>query len=237
MSATRDFLLERPHVLARGIFYTLIGLLLTAFTISWWATINIAVTGQGVIATDQELVEVYTPDSMFLRDIFVEKGQRVNKFDLMAVMSDDLSRQEVRAPIDGTVAFVKPWLNDTLTKNDTPMFTILPHEVNLVAKLEVVSSQMKALRLGQAANLKIDSYPFRNYGIWKGEVMYVSATTRKNAAGLDVYDLTIAINPVFAADKPQKLIVGQSLVADIVVERITVFDYLLNFIRGVNYYL
>lgn len=237
MSATREFLLERPHVLARSLFYSLFLLLILAITISWWATINVAVSGKGVVATSHEIVEVHAPSKMVVQDVFVQRGERVNQYDLMAVLTDGQSRYEIRAPIDGIVAFVESFYRDTLVSLNEPMFVIFPSDNQLVAKLEIASQQMKPVEMGQVTNLKIDAYPFRNYGVWRGWVSYVSPTTRLNKEGVSVYDVIIDVDTNFAASKQEKLIAGQSLVADIVVVRISVFDYMLNFVRGVSYYL
>jgi HlyD family secretion protein len=237
MSATREFLLERPHFLARAIFYSLMGLLILFLVMSWWATINITVSGKGVIATKQDAVDVFTPDKMLLTDVFVQKGQQVLRHDLLAILSDEQGQLELRAPLDGTIAFMQSWRSDMLVKNDLPIFVIVPLDNHMVAKVEVLSSEMKAVKIGQAAKLKVNAYPFRNYGVWNASVVYVSVTTRKNFAGEDVYDLIIEIDKNSAEQKNQRLLLGQSLVADIVVERVRVFDYVLNFVRGVNYYM
>jgi multidrug efflux pump subunit AcrA (membrane-fusion protein) len=237
MSATREFLLERPHVLARSLFYSLFFLLLLVIIISFWATINVAVSGKGVVASTHEIVDVHAPSKMVVQDVFVQRGGSVSQYDLMAVLTDGQSRYEIRAPIDGTVAFVNSFYRDTLVNLDEPMFVIFPSGHQLVAKLEIFSQQMKTVELGQVTNLKIDAYPFRNYGVWRGWVSYVSPTTRLNKEGVMIYDLIVEIDREFAESKSQKLIAGQSLVADIVVVRVSVFDYMLNFIRGVNYYL
>lgn len=234
MSATREFLLERPNIFARALLYILfvIGISTTIFL--WFAKINITVPGTGIITKQEEIREVYTPYEGVQKEIYVKKGELVKAKQVIAVVEIEKEYHSILSPIDGIVAFAKSWDEDIPLQNDVPAFIIVPTGNNIVAKFQVLSSKMKNIKLGQNVNLKIDAYPYRNFGVWESEIIYISATTTLNAAGENVYEVIAKVSKKDIENKEQKLIVGQSLTSEIIVDRKRVLSYLLDFILGVG---
>ncbi len=358
MSATRDFLLERPHYLARAVLYAFGGFSLIILVLSWFATINITAIGKGIITTENDPKEVYTSANGVAIDVFVKKGQMVKKGQILATISSDdgaqtgsaiensrviLSRAQdelsnlehsakveidgakqnltraieqeklaenlykegfttkidylkakdalasarsnlekaknesarkineaktrvlsiktdsegqkrkallsnarrgdsnaskdgldaLYAPCDGVVALGQSWGANMPIKSSSAAFVIVPSHEELVAKIEIPTSQMTNVAIGQKVQLKIDAYPFQQFGIWQGTLSYVSATSKSDAKGVSMYEANVKISKEELSKQSRTLVVGQSLQAEIVVERKRILIYLVDYIRGV----
>lgn len=357
MSATREFLLERPHVLARAVLYAFGCFLLLALVLSWFATINITAIGKGVISTENGPKEVYTSTNGVILDIFVKKGQVVKKGQILATISSDEGEQanisaensgvmkaraeedlyniersgriEIDAarqslsraieqeklsenlykegfttkidylkakdslanananlekiksetakklneaktrllsiktegetqkrklflsnakrgdsnatkdgldalysPCDGVVALAQSWGQNMQIKNSSPAFVIVPSDEKLVAKIEIPSSQMTSIALGQKVQLKIDAYPFQQFGVWQGTLEYLSAASKIDAKGVGIFEASVKIDKDEMVQEKKTLVVGQSLQAEIVVDRKRILIYLIDYLRG-----
>ena len=74
------------------------------------------------------------------------------------------SYTEVKAPIDGTVSNKRVEVG-MLAQPGTPLFTIVPNDVWVVANFK--ETQIKGMKKGTPVELKIDAYPHK---VFKGEV-------------------------------------------------------------------
>lgn len=232
MSATRKFLLERPNIFARALLYLLVIIAISTVIILWFATIKISVQGSGIITFEEEIHEIYSPYEGIQENIHVKRGQFVKKNDVLATLKVDTQYHSIISPIDGVVAFAKSWDDDVPLKDDEAAFVVVPTSNNFVAKIEVLSSQMKNIEQGQIVNLKIDAYPYRNYGVWESKITYISATTKLNEQGEKVYEIIANISKEDIENKEGKLVAGQSLKAEIIVQRKKILLYLVQFIVG-----
>jgi multidrug resistance efflux pump len=357
MSATKEFLLQRPHFFARILFYISTFLILFVFTLLWFATINITAKGDGVISTENGQREIFTNSKGVILEIFVKKGAQVKKGQILATINSDevaignaliennhmvheRAKQELQsiinvskieimassesikrineqeqlaeklynegfttkiaylkakddlvtakanlekmkntylkqtndaksklmnvelesknqkrkivlsnanrgnsesnkdgldalyAPCDGIVALAQHWSINTPINTQEPVFIIVPSDEKLIAKIEIPSSNMTNIRLGENVKLKIDAYPFKQFGVWQGELSYISATSKVTKSGAVIYEAYISIDEKDMAKKNKELIMGQTLKAEIVVQRKRILIYILDYLRG-----
>ncbi len=359
MGATNTFLLERPHLLARAIFYSFSFLITFIIVLSWFATINITAAGKGIITTENGVKEIYINSNGVILEMFIKKGQKVKKGQVLATISSDeieiansivkntelsfkIAKQEltsienvskieefaaeqsllrakeqeqlsenlykegfttkiaylkakdslanaganlektknenlknmnmakaklititmenqnqkrkvilsnanrgnidasrdgldaIYSPCDGTVSLAQTWASNMRIDSKSPAFVIVPEDEELIAKIEIPTSKMTSVNKKQDVKLKIDAYPFKQFGVWQGELNYISASSKINLAGDTVYEAIVILDKKDMAEKTKSLLVGQTLNAEIVVERKRILIYLLDYLRGVS---
>jgi HlyD family secretion protein len=85
-----------------------------------------------------------------------------------------LRYQEIRSPVDGMVFDLKPKGAGFVAQTSEPVLKIVPQD-NLQAAVEIPSRQIGFVRVGQQAEVSIDSYPSNDFGVLQGEVKRVSS--------------------------------------------------------------
>jgi HlyD family secretion protein len=75
--------------------------------------------------------------------------------------------QAVRSPVDGLVFDLKPTGPGFVAQGSEPVMKIVPFNA-LQAKVEVPSSKIGFVRVGQPVDLSIDSFPSNDFGVLQG---------------------------------------------------------------------
>lgn len=128
-------------------------------------------------------------------------------------------RQCVIAGADGevqnlyNVKFKANYIN-----KDELLLSIAPKKGKLFAKVAVPQREIRQVRIGQEAHLKIDAFNFYDQGILKGRVSYVPERKPKDDFYV-VIDLSDSHNFLLKA--------GYSLRGEIIVERMNIFRFIV----------
>ncbi|MEB2774733.1 HlyD family efflux transporter periplasmic adaptor subunit [Algoriphagus sp. D3-2-R+10] len=78
---------------------------------------------------------------------------------------------------DGEVSFQDDWGEHQFVQAGQHIFTIIPtHGSELLGKMIVPSQNMGKISIGQRVLIKLDNFPFQQFGILKGEVGSISAS-------------------------------------------------------------
>ncbi|MDR0688613.1 MAG: HlyD family secretion protein, partial [Prevotellaceae bacterium] len=99
------------------------------------------------------------------------------------------------APIAGEVEYLGFWRSSAFVQAGSEVFSIIPLKSDIVGEVELPSYGSGKVEVGQAANIKISSYPHDEYGIIEGVVQSLSRMTNKiqTKDGIgDVYLATIS---------------------------------------------
>ena len=146
------------------------------------------------------------------------------------------------APIRGRIAALHA-ATGQLADPSRPLLTILPEGASLEAELLVPSRAIGFVAPGQTVRLLYDAFPYQRFGAYEGEVVNV---TRTILAPSEVVGPLTADEPVYriaARPTAQSVIaygqevplqVGMTLTANIVIERRSLLDWLLEPLRAVG---
>lgn len=108
-------------------------------------------------------------------------------------LSDRIALSSLRSPVDGIVAKISS--NDgEFASASTPVMSIVPqHEVNV--DLKVTNSDIGFLRLGQPVVVRVDSFPFTDYGSIQGVIQSISPDALEPNATTPVpyYPVSVAL--------------------------------------------
>lgn len=135
----------------------------------------------------------------------------------------------LKSPVDGKVAFMKYWsTNQTVTGGDI-IFTIIPSNPgSLIGKVKLPIERSGEVKAGLKVIIKLDNYPYREYGSVKGMVMAISPIPSDNT-----YITEISLENGLTTNYGKKLDFSQEMTgtAEIVTKDMRLIERLIQPIR------
>jgi hypothetical protein len=84
------------------------------------------------------------------------------------------------APIAGRVSYFDIWAKHYTAKPGDEVFMLVPTGAAIIAKLHTEGKNIGRVEIGQEVNIKLDNYPYAEFGLLKGKVSAVTAYAKKN---------------------------------------------------------
>lgn len=142
-----------------------------------------------------------------LRQLYVQKSDDVSKMklDILTALDDlkdniNLWEQHYvfKSPMNGTVEFLKFWNNNQYIQSGEDAFTVIPKKDDAIGHVSLPSQGAGKVKVGQTVIIKLDNYPFEEYGYIRGKVNSISYSTNilkaNNQTNLDAYLIEVKIN-------------------------------------------
>lgn len=82
-------------------------------------------------------------------------------------------------PLDGQMEYLGFWRENHFVQNGQELFSILPNQNEVIGEVVVPSYGIGKIKIGQTANVKVNNYPYMEYGLIKGEVSSISRLSNK----------------------------------------------------------
>lgn len=166
------------------------------------------------------------------RDAATEQLQKAEQRSRLVVLT---------APVDSVVLEIAKRSIGSVVREAEPLFTLVPLEAELEAEVQIDSGDIGYVKLGDAARIKFDAYPFQRHGTLPGAVHMLSedafrreaagaAGAAAAAAGADAYYLGrvgLMAGRLKGLDARNRLLPGMTVTVEIVVGKRTVISYLL----------
>lgn len=110
-----------------------------------------------------------------------EKELRIALISSYNDLSDNIESWRQRylfiAPFDGKVQFLKFYNNNQFIQNGEPIFTIIPLQKELLGQVVVPAMGSGKIEKGQEVIVKLDNFPYNEYGSVTGIVSSISLST------------------------------------------------------------
>ncbi|MBE9180070.1 HlyD family type I secretion periplasmic adaptor subunit [Oculatella sp. LEGE 06141] len=179
------------------------------------------VTGRQLMTeTYQELQsQLAALDAEFDTTIKTNQNQMIQVNSQLNQVQIDLKQQDLRAPVDGIVFNMGPKLPGIVAQPGQSLMQVVPSE-SLIARVQVANADIANIRVGMPVDVRIDAYPFTEYGSVDGIVTKVGsealAVSEQNAAQT-VFPVEIRLEQQFLERGEERLtlVPGMSLVANI----------------------
>ena len=142
---------------------------------------------------------------------------------------DRVTRTEVRSPVRGSVKQILVNTVGGVVKPGEAIMDIVPMDESLLVEVRVRPQDVAFLRPGQDVMIKVSAYDFSIYGGLPGKLESISADTIEDKKG-DFYYLVKVRTKETAIrhnDEILPIIPGMIVVADIIIGKKTVLDYIL----------
>jgi|GEM_PF-2897747 len=136
------------------------------------------------------------------------------------------------APVAGTVVSTALRTPGEMIKVGSTLFTINPSEQPLVAQAMIPNKSIGRIKVGLKTKLKLDAYPYQNYGVLTGRVHSIAPDSQK-VGNSYFYEITVALDREYLEKSKQKypLFTGLTLNAEIVVEARRIIENFLDPLR------
>lgn len=137
----------------------------------------------------------------------------------------------IKAPISGQVSLFNYWTtNQYITQGDRVLSIIPEVKQPAIAKLFLPIQNSGKLKMGQSVNIKLDNYPYQEYGTLNGHVNSISKMPQNNTFAIEV-----ALPNNLTTSYRKQLDYKQEMqgIADIITEELSLFDRLFYQLRKV----
>ncbi len=110
-----------------------------------------------------------------LNKTIIEDEKRIAEIDSQISQAQvTLQYQELRSPADGIVFDLQAKAPGFVANSSQPVVKIVPDEA-LTAKVFITNKDIGFVKKGMKVNVRIDSYPFTEFGELKGELVWVGS--------------------------------------------------------------
>jgi HlyD family secretion protein len=125
---------------------------------------QIANNDKGIAEIDSQLTKT-----------MVENNKRLAEIDSqISEAQQNLRYEELTAPSNGTVFDLKPTTPGFVANSSQPILKIVPDDV-LTAKVFITNKDIGFVKEGMNVDVRIDSFPFSEYGDVKGKLLWVGS--------------------------------------------------------------
>ncbi len=135
-----------------------------------------------------------------------------------------------RSPGEGIVSFANVWATHQSVIAGEPVISILPlHEEKIIGKMEIPVAGSGKIKQGQQVIIKLDNYPYMEFGITKGVVTSISLIPVK-----DMYTAEIELPGGLYSNYGISIPFNQEMggTADIIIEDMSLFERFLQPVRS-----
>lgn len=122
----------------------------------------------------------------------------------------------LKSPIDGSVSFNSFWSANQNVKAGDKVFTVLPDDsTRILVRVDLGMNRSGKVKLGQRVNIKLNSYPYMEYGMLEGSIRSISEVPDG-----DNYSLEVELSNGLTTNYGRKLKFAQKIegVAEIITE-------------------
>ncbi len=81
--------------------------------------------------------------------------------------------------IEGELEYLGFWRDNTFIQSGQELFSVIPDKNSILGEVMIPSFGAGKVEIGQTANVKVNNYPYDEYGMLKGIVVSVSRITNK----------------------------------------------------------
>lgn len=124
-----------------------------------------------ITTNDKSIAEI---DSQ-LTKIILENQKKINEIDSQISQAQTtLKYQKIISPVDGTVFELQAKTPGFVANTSEPILKIVPNQ-DLIAKVFITNRDIGFVKQGQKVDVRIDSFPFQEYGDIKGDLVWIGS--------------------------------------------------------------
>jgi hemolysin D len=164
-------------------------------------------------------------------------GEQAEADDKSALAAEDLRKsirrrefQALRAPVNGTVQQLAVFTIGGVVQPAQPIMVIVPDESAVAVEALVLNKDIGFIHVGQPVRVKIEAFPFTDFGIVQGKVETISRDAIQDEKLGLVYAVRITMNAarIRVGQRLQPIGPGLAVQAEIRTGRRRIIQYLLS---------
>ncbi len=138
-----------------------------------------------------------------LKEIAIQKSEKQKELRIAVIatyndLADNIKSWELkyvfRAPFAGKVQFLKFWVDNQFIQSGEQVFTVVPKMNKAYGEVSVPTVGAGKVKVGQEVIVKLDNFPYHEYGSIKGFVNSISLstnTTKTDKGDVENYMVTV----------------------------------------------
>jgi len=204
------------------------------FDVSTYET-KITALDSEIQITEQELKQTR---QRFLLSISKEKADILEQLEdtqsQIDLLHAQIANKVLRAPQDGQIVDLQIPSAGSVVVEGYPLMVIIPDDGKLRIEAWISNKDRGHIQVAQNVSLKVDSYPFIEYGTVAGEIESISADSINHGQQGYLYRMIISLtqNHLDHFDQTLPIKSGMLVQADIHIGKRTLFAYFANPIRS-----
>lgn len=202
----RDSILFTNKVTAEAEFDRSQQMLLGSKTTLNNARSNYIISRKEFQQTQGKMVELHLQKQEKLRELELNLLAAYN--DLIDNIKAWEQKYLLKAPFDGQIQFLKFWTDKQFVQAGEPVFTIVPGTAAPYGQVLLPALGAGKVKTGQEVIVKLNDFPYMEYGSIKGRVASISLTTNKERtkdAQVETYLVTIEFDKGLTTNYGQEL--------------------------------
>lgn len=140
----------------------------------------------------------------------------------------ELEEYEIKANKSGYITGLNENLTGQIISSGTSLMAIVPDSGTAQIECYVSDRDIADIHVGMEAVIKLNAYPYSDYGTLKGTVYYVSASAMMNESGQSLYRIKVSVKN----DREFNLMNGMTAGVEIKVRKRSILDYFLEPLKG-----
>jgi len=166
-------------------------------------------------------------------DILTELNRRTEE---LTTLEGQLNQAELRtaaqivtAPTAGRVYNIQATLAERTIEPGEELLSILPEQQELLLEARVLNRDIGFVKAGMSAKVKIDTFPFQEFGTISGTVVHVSPNATVDQQLGPVFSVRIRLDDdgIAVGDNVLELMPGMSATGEVVMRRKSVLTFML----------
>lgn len=170
----RDSLLYNERVIASADYETSSQNLLQKQNSKAGFDATLTSTELTIIQTEQQVIELTIQQENEVAEH--ERGINASRQQLAAQIAQWKQQYIVEAPTAGRVTLVSYWSKNQHVKVGDKLASIIPEaQTEIVGRMQVPTAGFGKVKTGQTVNVKLNGYPYMEFGVLKGTIRTISA--------------------------------------------------------------
>ncbi len=134
----------------------------------------------------------------------------------------------LKSSIDGNISLFKFWSNNQFVNIGDEVMTIVPNSQDIIGRVYLSGLGSGKVKEGQKVNIKLDSYPYKEFGVVEGRIESISLISRDNK-----YLINISLPNNLTSNYDKELEFRQEMLgdADIITEDLRLLERIFNQFR------
>ena len=144
---------------------------------------TLAATELQIIQSEQQIIELSIQQQTDIAEFHRQIAGSLQQF--QSQLSQWEQKYILRAPISGRISLMEFWSNGQHIKVGDKLASIIPVETTkVIGRLQIPSSGFGKVTIGQIVNVRLNGYPYMEYGVLRGSIHSLSAVPEQiNALG------------------------------------------------------
>jgi hemolysin D len=157
------------------------------------------------------------------------EGQMADARNQLLSAQAKLRYNYLRSPIDGVVSVIDLQNVGEVVQPGKTVAEIAPKGAPLVLSAKVPNREAGFIKKDMPVKVKLDAYPYQDYGVISGKVTSVSADAKEDEKLGEIYNVEVELERNYVLDRQDRIAfkAGQTASADIIIRNRRVADVLL----------